>query len=90
MSLVDKDEMTTLRSASESYETSQTATDEVQMKAIAYAINMAANTGETRVEFQEFISETNWARLEDKGYSVKYIPGEAKEKNTIISWKPES
>ena len=57
------------------------------MKAIAYAINSAANTGETRVEFQEIISDTNWEQLESKGYKVDYIPFEASQKNTLISWK---
>lgn len=88
MSLVEKDDMTTLRSASDSYATAQTAKDDVQMKAIAYAINAAANTGETRVEFQEFISEKNWQALEDKGYIIRYIRSEARLKNTVISWDP--
>ena len=45
MSLVNKDDMTTLRSASEAAATAKTAEEDQQLLAVAFAINHASNTG---------------------------------------------
>lgn len=84
--LVEKDEMTKLRTASESRETSLTAADDVQMMSIAYAINSAANTGATRVTYVEEITEANLEILKTKGYSITYNNNLRPKGQTIISW----
>lgn len=88
MSLVDKDDMTTLRTAAESLATSQTAEDEIQLKAVAYAINSAANTGETVTVFQGELRENVKSEVEGKGYTIRYDSSIAfPDRKAIISWK---
>ena len=87
MALVEKDEMTTLRPASESKSTAETALDDIQLQAVAYAINSAANTGELRVIFQETLSDKVKDELESNGYELKDAGIASKERGTVISWK---
>ncbi len=86
MSLVEKDEMTTLFSASESNANAKTAEDAIQLKAVAYAINSAANTGLFRVVFQEILRPAVKAELENKGYSIVPIGVADPDKHTLIEW----
>lgn len=88
MALVDKDDMTTLFPASSSKTTAQSAEDDIQLKAVAFAINSAANTGQLRVIFQEEIRPNVKTQLENKGYKLDPVPGTAKaDSQTVISWK---
>lgn len=87
MALVEKDEMTTLRSASDSKTTAQSALDDIQLKAVAYAINSAANCGELRVVFQEVLRQTVKDALISNGYTVEAAGIADKERGTIINWK---
>ena len=89
MSRVKKDDMTKLRTAEESLETALTAEDEVQLEAVAYLINNAANTGLTRAVYQDKLRPATLSELENKGYSVKYISAADAERQALISWKPE-
>lgn len=91
MSLVPRDEMTTLRSASESASTAKTAEDDVQLLAVAHAINQAANTGLYQVVFQTKLRENVKAELESKGYTIKYISNNAydMEHNALIIWREQ-
>lgn len=97
MSLVEKDKMTELRSASDSFATAQTAEDDIQLEAVAYAINSAANTGLIRTIYQSALSENTISELESKGYTVKAIndskiedlagvQGTNQRFQTLISW----
>lgn len=90
MSLVNKDEMTALRPASEARSTAQTAEDEIQLMAVAFAINQASNTGEYRVEFQEQLRDAVKSELESNGYKIIFL-GDVynKERHAIISWKEQ-
>ena len=88
MALVDKDDMTTLFPASDSKATAQSAEDDIQLKAVAFAINSAANTGQLRVIFQEEIRPNVKTQLENNGYKLDPVPGTAKaDSQTVISWK---
>ena len=87
MALVDKDEMTTLRTAAESKATAETAEKDIQLKAIAYAINNAANCGQSNVIFQERIMDENIEELEGKGYTVRRDRlVSSTERSTLIDW----
>lgn len=87
MSYVEKDDMTTLRTAAQSLETSQTSEDTVQLKAVAYEINSAANTGSTRIFFQDPLRGATKAELESKGYTIKTYKSAQPEGQTVISWE---
>lgn len=89
MSLVPKDEMTTLRSASDSRATAQSAEKDIQLQAIAYAINTAANTGLTETMFQSKLLDGVKDELEGKGYTVRFVDNNSydREHHTLISWK---
>lgn len=89
MSLVDKDHMTELRDASAALETALTAVDDTQLKAVAFVINNASNTGETRVIYQSPLTDEVRSQLESKGYKVEPMKGTAKregQEETVISW----
>ena len=90
MALVEKDEMTTLRTAAQSRETAEGAEKDIQLKAVAYAINQAANTGETRVVFQNVLLDEVEAELLSHGYAISYNFNETyPQKQPVISWKAE-
>lgn len=86
MSLVDREDMTTLYSAADSRQNAETAEDAVQLKAVAYAINSAANTGLFRVVFQEPLRPAVEEELTSNGYSIKYIGVADLESNILIEW----
>ena len=90
MNLVDKDDMTKLRTASESRATAETAEDDVQLKAVAFAINSAANTGQLRVVFQEPLRENVVSQLKGSGYTIQYISAAKENQQSLISWKAEA
>lgn len=87
MSLVPKDEMTTLRSASDSRDTAETAEKEIQLKAVAFAINSAANTGEFRTVFQGTLIDDVRSELESNGYELKDCGSINVDSKVVISWK---
>lgn len=89
MNLVEKDKMTELYPAAQSRQTAATAEDDIQLKAVAYAINSAANTGQLRVIFQEPLRENVKSQLEGNGYTIKYISAAREEQQALISWKAE-
>lgn len=88
MSLVNKDDMTTLRSASEAAATAKTAEEDQQLLAVAFAINHASNTGLYRVVYQSKLLDATVQALESNGYTIKYF-GDAydAERQAIISWQ---
>ena len=88
MALVEQDEMTTLRSASDSLATAQGAEYDIQLKAVAYAINSAANTGEFRTVFQGVILDQIEQELLDNGYELTPYGPIYPERKTVISWGP--
>lgn len=88
MNLVERTDMDKLRTAQESAQTAATAEDDIQLKAVAYAINSAANTGEHRVLFQEKLRQAVADELEANGYVLKYVgdPDYNPTRRVIISW----
>lgn len=87
MALVDKDSMTILRTAAEARTTASTAEVDIQLKAVAYAINTAANTGLTRIEFIEKLLNDVSTKLKANGYSVSNAGKAESNKPVVISWK---
>ena len=87
MAQVDKDHMTELRSASDSLATAQDAEKDVQLKAVAFAINSAANTGETQAVFQGVLLPEVKSELESKGYKVGNYNSVDTTRSCLISWK---
>lgn len=89
MSLVKKDEMTILRPASECVTTAQTAEDDIQLAAAAYAINEASNTGLYEVIFQDKLRPNVKAELESKGYTIKFVDNNAydMQHHALIIWR---
>ena len=87
MNLVDKDHMTELFPAAQSRQTASTAEDDVQLKAVAFAINSAANTGQLRVIFQETLRPNVVDQLEGSGYTIKYLSAAREDQQALISWK---
>jgi hypothetical protein len=73
MSLVKREDMATLRPASEAKATAATAEDDLQIQSIAYLINEAANTGLCRVIYQQHLRENVKKTLESNGYTIKYV-----------------
>jgi len=86
MSIVDKDHMTELRSAADARNTAQTAEDDQQLIAVAYAINMASNTGAYDTFFQEPLRANTISKLESKGYTIKTEDKQNQLHRTVISW----
>lgn len=87
MSLVERDDMTTLRPASESKQTAINAEKDQQLKAIAYAINNAANTGELTTVYQGVMLDEVKEELVSNGYTLKNFGEINPENRTLISWK---
>lgn len=85
MALVAKDDMVTLRPAADSRATAQTAEHDIQVKAVAYAINNAANCGQDRIIFQEILRQDVADELVAQGYVLRRVP--ETERGTLISWK---
>ena len=84
--MYDTDEMTTLHTAAECREVAELADVNRQVMAVAYAINNAANCGETRVEFVEPLLPAVSSELESNGYVMQRAGGAYEDKPTIISW----
>ena len=81
--------MTTLRPASAAKSTSDSALDDIQLAAVAAAINMASNTGQYEAIFQEPLRDNTKEQLEANGYTVKYVHNNAynMEKHALIIWR---
>ena len=86
MALVDKDHMTELRSAADARLTAETAEVDIQLQAVAYAINSASNTGQLRATFQGVLLDEVKSALEENGYTTQSY-GVNPNNLTVISWK---
>ena len=87
MSLIPQDELTTLLSASEVKEVSDSAAFDQALQAIAVKINTAANTGNTDVVINSGLSEDVIEELETQGYTIKYDTDRAAPKGQVhIIW----
>ena len=87
MALVEHDKMTTLYDASQSAATAATALDDIQLKAVAFAINSAANSGETSTTFSEDLRQATLDALKAKNYTIQNIGKADPSKLKLISWK---
>lgn len=70
MSLIPKDEMTELKTASDVKTVADGAVDDIREMEAAYLINSAANTGEHRAVWAKEMPDTLKSTLEGKGYQV--------------------
>lgn len=87
MSLVEREDMTKLRTAAESRETAATAEHDVQLKAVAHLINQAANTGVERVTYQGEILDSVREELLAKGYFLRDVGGAYPTRQVLIIWQ---
>lgn len=85
--MFERDDMTTLHQASECKATAEEAPDAQQLKAVAFAINNAANCGELSVEFAQVLRPNVKSELEGKGYTTRYVGGAYPDHPVVISWK---
>ena len=91
MSKIPKENMTTLYSASESRNVSATSIKDTQIAEVAYAINNAANCGETCVTFNSNLMDEVKQELIDKGYTLTQVINDSYQDRLhipmYISWK---
>lgn len=87
--MISKENMTTLISSQEAREVSDIAISELEEMSVAYAINSAANTGETKCEWNHYMSKDLRDKLNTLGYkiSLKLAPDNVPIPNFyIIEW----
>lgn len=88
MSLIPQEDLKTLQSASAVKAVAETAKYEQDIQAVAFAINSAANTGETSVTITMKLSKEVRDELEQDGYTLTNFKYNANpEDQTIISWE---
>lgn len=90
MSKIAKEDMTTLFPASESKTVAAGAEKESQIAEVAFAINSAANCGQTCVTFNTKLRDDVKQELLDKGYKITQSVAVEKSRfdlPIIISWK---
>lgn len=91
MALIPQDDLTTLQAASAVKTVAASAVYEQDIRAIAYAINSAANTGETRVVITMRLSDQVKSELKNNGYTLTTVDTNANPANqTIVSWESAS
>ena len=75
MAIITVDKLTVLKPAAELAQVAKTAKEGQQLMRIAHALNTAANTGETSIQFNgEQMYDSVKAKLEKEGYVVRFIP----------------
>lgn len=87
MARIDRDDMTTLHPASECAQVASTAEDDIQLSAVAYLINNAANTGLYKAEFLQKLRPAVKEQLESNGYKLRYSGGADPESSVEIMWE---
>lgn len=87
MALIPTSDLTTLQSASAVKTVAQSAQEDTQEMAVAYAINTAANTGEMETVFQGVLFESIKTKLETEGYTLTNYGAANPDFRTVISWK---
>ena len=85
MALIEIGKLNELVSASSAKSTSDSAVDDINLQQVAYAINSAANTGQTEVVVMTPLTDNTLTQLEANGYTVVYKKSGA-ELTTVISW----
>lgn len=86
--MVKKDAMIELYPSSKSKETASDAEDIIQLEAVAYQINNAANTGELMTVFQEELRPNVLASLKSAGYEIQLMDNAASSRGPhVIKWK---
>ncbi len=87
MSLIPQDELTILKAASAVKTVASTAVFEQEQKDIAYAINTAANTGNTEVLVHRILSKQMETTLTQQGYTLTHSDLVANPNALVtISW----
>lgn len=89
MSLIPQDEMFELKAATAVMTVASGAELEQEQKAVAYAINSAANTGATSVVINHPLSPQLITILKQNGYTIKHTFSRVDPKDEpVISWEP--
>lgn len=91
MALIPQDELKELKTASDVLTVSDTAAYEQEKIGVAYLINSAANTGETRVVLNHKLSEQLKTELKSNGYKLIYNVARANVTDEVcISWASDN
>ena len=91
MTLIPQDEMFELKPAATVKTVSETAELEQEKKAVAFAINNAANTGSTNVVINHRLSKELTDLLTSNGYTITHNFSRVDPKDEpVISWEPVS
>lgn len=85
MALIERDKLNQLIPASEAKAVSETALDAINLAQVAYAINTAANTGETQTVVMTQMTDNTKEQLNAKGYKVNYKLTGA-QPTLVVSW----
>lgn len=87
MSLIPREELTTLKSASEVRSVAESAYEIHEEMSIAHDINTAANSGEKSVTVVRKLSESILSKLKASGYTIKDASENYPEPYCfVISW----
>lgn len=85
MALIERDKLNVLISAQEAKTIAEGALDDINLQQVAYAINTAANTGETEAIILTRMTAKTKEELEAKGYRVQ-IKVTGAEPTVVVSW----
>lgn len=80
-----KDEINELHTASEARQVSEAANAKQNLDAVVRNINLAANTGETRILWISPIDDSTMTALVSAGYSIEPSPCATGDRY-VISW----
>lgn len=70
MALIPNENISELHNAMEVLDVANNAEIDIERSAVARAINIAANTGSTRIPWNKALSDEVKSELEDNGYKV--------------------
>lgn len=88
--MIDYKDLDQLVAASAAQQVAEEAPAEIQLKAVAHAINTAANSGEYKVTFQEPLLPEVLDELKSKGYKIAYIAKADYKDIALITWRKDS
>ena len=86
--IISNSDINILNTAQQSKQHSSKSLDQLDKEAVARTIDLAVNTGETRVVFQRPLTETIRFELESNGYVLSKFSNQVFEDYPIIiSWR---
>lgn len=85
MALIEQGKLDKLLPASEAKAVAESAIDATNLAQVAYAINTAANTGETEAVIMSLMTPNTISELESNGYKIMYKKTAA-QSTVVVSW----